>query len=500
MGNTKVRTVFLIFLLAGILSLTYALPNSNFIISSTGIVSTSYAVIVSTPVTATGIQTAVNQVIAAGGGTVYIPAGDWRVDQQPFDGYGNGGAIHVDLESLPAGAWLNIIGSYTNTTVTQQNGQTLQNVPSCILRSHICNDNNLTAGYCTFSIIGSVEASGNLNNYKSQNRHIRISGITILGDVMKEPTLGESPQMCDNTGICVSWVDGFLIDHCAIDSNTGADISTTASKGVISNCAITGWYHVTQGGIWNYGVQVSGNFQYLVSSAYGTPTWIQNISQVWGKYDWQGITLKYSTIPSGTWTSTWPVYTTSDISFTAGPVYIESNTFNHIRHCATASAFGYFVFRFNVMYNGMAGFPYVDEHGGGQWSLAAAAYASRGEEVYNNTVNGVAPGTGMYGIDDTGGSGLIYNNTINNVAIGIYLQNRNYNSADPVDPEYINDCWIWSNAFKNVGTALGVTSNDGTTAGVNYFSDSCGGTVTPTNPAPPPPGYTAYVYPHPLTK
>jgi len=505
MRNLRPRKTYAVFLaivvFAAILSYVYSLPPSSDVIPSTLSISPIYEV-TATSGSAAAIQSAINNVISHGGGTVYVPAGDWRVDQQPVDGYGNGGAISIDLENLPAGAWLNITGSYTNTTVIQQNGLALYNVPSCILRSYACNDNNLTGPICTFSVIGSPEESGNLNNYKSETRHIRISGFTILGDVIQEPTLGENPQMYDNDGIVLSWVDGFLIDHCAIDSNTGSSISSSASKGVISNCDFSALYKVIHGGIWNYGVQVSGNFQYYISSEYGTPTWIQNISQVWGLYDWQGITLKYTTIPANVNTGTmpWPVYTTSDISFTAGPVYIESSTFNWIRHCATSSGFGYFVFRFNTCYNGTVGFPFVDEHGGGEWSLSAVAYASRGEEVYNNTLYGTAPGTGMYGIDDTGGSGLIYNNTIKNVAIGIYLQNRNYNNGDPVDPEYINDCWIWNNVFNNVGTALSVTSNDGITTGVNYFCDSCGGTVTPTAPAPPPSGYTPYVYPHPLTQ
>lgn len=469
----------------------------------------TFSLTVGTPVTAASIQVACDQTIAAGGGTVYVPAGDWRIDQQATAGYGQpGGAIYIDLETLPSGAWLNIIGLGGNTTVVQQNGQTLTNVPACILRSFTCNNNNLTSSVATFDIVGSKEVVGNANAVKSENKHIRLSGFTILGDVLAEPTLGESPQMSDNNGITMGWVDGFLIDHCAVDGNTGSDISVGASKGVITDCSITAFYHLTQGGIWNYGISVGGNFNYLVSSAYGTPTWIQDVSQIRGKYDWQGITLNYTVPPGGTWSSVWPSYTTSSVSFTAGPVYVEDSMFDLCRHSMTSSGFGYYVVRHCVFNRGMVIMPFIDTHGGGQWSLAAAAYATRGCEIYDNVINGGY--AGQYGIGITGGAALIYNNVINNVARGVLLGNRNYNATDPNDPEYVNDAWIWHNTFNQISMSnLEIDASNGITPNVNYFSDAAAAwdnesgpytpVIPPTTTQPPPLGYESYVYPHPLS-
>lgn len=470
----------------GILSFTYSLPTSTVLISSTGKISLNYTVN-ATSGSPADIESAINDVISHGGGTVYIPAGDWRVDQKPE------GAIPIDLETLPSGAWLNIIGTGGNTSVVTQNGQTLTNVPACILRSYTCVNNNLTSAITTFGIVGSnTSYPSNFNYVNSQNRHIRISGITILGYVIQESNL-TTPG---NTGIGLSYVDGFLIDHCAIDSNCGSDIGAFSSKGVISHCIITDLYHVVEGGIWGYGVGVCGNFNFYINGL-GTATWINNIDDVIGKYDWQGITINYS-VPVNN--ATPPITTTTNISYNAGPVYVENCLFNYTRHAITASQYGYYVLRYCQLYNEpVAAFDIIDAHGGGP-SLGANAYDTRFVEIYNNTINCNQTGTptGM-GIAFRGNGGLVFNNTFINCITGITLGNENYDPNYPTYPEYCNNIWIWDNAFINVTGTLTVDTANGITAGVNYFIDSMGGTQTPTNPAPPKTGYTPYTYPHPLT-
>lgn len=432
------------------------------------------------------IQNAINQVISSGGGTVYVPAGDWRVDQKPVQPYGQGGAISIDLETLPSGAWLNIIGLGGVATVTTQNGQTIQDAPKTILRSYTVVNNNLTSPYATFGIVGSNAGSSNFNAIKSTNRHIRISGLTILGDVINDGTVSSQ----SNIGISLSFVDGYLIDNVVIDSNTGSGISSSYSKGVISHVVITDLYHAVIGGVWGYGVSVAGN-EGFYANGFGDPTWIKDINQVIGKYDWQGISLDWMTPINGDLSTKG---TTSSISFTAGPVYVEDSTFYQTRHPVSSSRYGYYVLRDSIMFGGV-GIQMVDQHGGG-YNEAANAYAGRGCEIYNNAFTGSTAnyGTGTHGVMLRGGAGLIFNNTFNNVYTGITLGNENYNSGYPTYPEYVNDVWIWGNTFNSVSTSLGVNSGVGITAGVNYFSDI----PTPTTPAPPKSGYASYTYPHPL--
>lgn len=478
--NTKLFAVLLFsVMIAAIFAIspTFSSFINSVVINSTGSISLSS--ITAKSGSAVDIQTAVNAVISAGGGTVYIPAGDWVVNQTSVVSSSGevvgGGAIFIDLETLPAGEWLNIIGSYTNVTTTQQNGQTIT-CPATILRSYTVVNTNLTASISTFEIVGSVWHDNSNNNYvKSANRHIRISGITILGDVTNDG------GTLVNTGIGVGEVDGFLIDHCFIDGNIGADIGVVMSKGVISNCNISQLYHITQGGPWGYGVQVSGNSN-LGHNGFGTPTWITNLTQVIGKYDWQGINITYSNPQFGNYSVTgW----TTNISFTAGPVYIENSYFYYCRHATASSQYGYYVIRYSVI-NMVPDNSYIDMHGTGYPS-------ARAFEVYNNLL---MPYGGAQGVSPRGGGGVIFNNTFNGVPTAINLELDAYNSSDPNNPQYINDMWIWGNTFINCGTPyLHVQYPSATVAGVNYYSDI----PTPTSPAPPRPNYTPYTYPHPLT-
>jgi hypothetical protein len=455
-----------------------ALNSFSTSIQNTASISTSI-ITVPTPVTTSGIQVAVNAVLAAGGGTVYIPAGDWIINQTAVASSSGvvvgGGAIFVDLETLPARAWLNIIGSYTNVTTTQQNGQNIT-CPATILRSYAVNNGYLPGEISTFVIVGSIWHSSANNNYiDSADRHIRLSGLTILGDVTND-------SGNNNDGIDIAYVDGFLIDHCFVDSSVGSDIGIVGSKGVISDCNISQAYHVTQGGIWGYGILVSGNAQFYWNGL-GTPIWIDNLTLVVGEYDWQGINITYSNPASGTFTDTgW----TTDISYTAGPVYIEGCYFYYCRHGVTANYYGYYVVRYCTFYAEPSN-SYIDAHGVGFPS-------ARGYEIYNDTLLAFS---GAQGVSPRGGGGVIFNNTFIGVSPAIHLEQDGYNVNDPNDPAYINDLWIWSNTYLN-GAAFTADSNVGIVAGTNYFIDNEGGAAA-TNPAPPRPGYVPYTYPHPLT-
>jgi hypothetical protein len=466
------RAIILLEIL-GIASVSFVLSSglAALVIGNTGTISTKQ---VTAP---TGhpadIQAAVNTVIAAGGGTVYIPAGDWRCDQA------TNGAIQINLEPLPTGAWLNIVGSYANVTTTQQNGISIS-CPATILRSQKIVDASTSTYLYTFTVGGSDGGPG-LNFAGSIGKHVRISGITILGNVQDE---GGSTT---NIGIGLGQVDGYLIDHCLIDGFTGAGIDTYQSKGVISNCVITDYYHLGLGsesspyGIWGYGVAVHGN---SAIGGYGTPTWINNLTKIIGKYVWQGITLDYSNPNSGSMATTG---TTNNISFTAGPVYIENNGFEWCRHAISSNQYGYYVARYNYFGQSLMGYQQTDVHGYGYPS-------GRGAEFYNNYFT---PATTA--IWFRGGGGVFFNNTIDDTgrgsASGVYLTTADGGSQSNL--QWPNDIWVWSNTFVNVAIPLRVDA--GINAGTNYYTDSMGGTVTPTNPTPPRPGYASYTYPHPLT-
>ena len=435
-------------------SLPYSL-----VIPSSGVIASSQ--ITAASGSAADIQAAVNGVIAAGGGTVYIPAGDWSCDQA------SGGAVKINLQSLPAGAWLNILGSNNIVTTTQQNGVPIT-CPATILRS---TSDSATDIIGTISVVGSPLAGNNFNNYKSENRHIRIAYLTILGKVTND--------LHSNYGISMGFADGFLIDHCFIDSNSQTDIGTSYSKGVISNCSLTQYYHQVIGGVWGYGVMVTGNSGYWNNNL-GTPTWITNVDDIVGKYDWDGIPINYSNPQVYSYTETYggnhpdTQGTTSHISYTAGPIYIESNFFNFTRHPVASSQYGYYVARYNTVPYNVPNLQAFDIHGRG---FPAGRYG----EFYGNAITGTA-----YAVDFRGAGGIVFNNTFINNVHDVALGNEAWNATGVYDPQYISNTYIWGNTHIGSGDQIYAFANQNITLGVNYFTTAK-------------PNYTPYVYPHPYT-
>jgi hypothetical protein len=441
------------------------------------------------------IQTAINTALAYGnktGGniTVWIPTGDW-VAQQSFNG---GLGIFIDLETMRPNTWFTLISNSVNRSVTQQNAKTILNpdgktaasVPNCILRSSVSNG-EANSKMTSLTIYGSNQSYPvNYNYVRSASRHVRISGITFLGNVTTDrPTY-------DNTGICISNVDGFLLDHCAVDGNTAADIYPVASKGVITNCIVTNLYHEVLGGNWGYGVNVGGNYNFY-NTGLGQPTWIVDITKVWGKYDWQGINITYS-YPGTPTFSSFRTATTTNISYNAGPVYMENSYFFDCRHQPTSSQWGYWVMRYCTIGSNLPNLQIIDTHGGNQQNNLAAPFASRGCEIYGCTVIGNNTAGGQYGAMLTGGSALVYNNKFSNVAQGVELGNRCWNASAPRDPEYLNNVFIWNNTYSSIKMCNIVVLPNGIVPNVNFFIDTIGywgnGTsIAPTATRPPPSGY-----------
>jgi hypothetical protein len=381
---------------------------------------------------ASDIQAAVNTVVSAGEGTVCIPIGDWICNQTGT------GAINISLAGLTNGSWLNIIGSYSNVTALTNTGQS-RTMPAVILRSNITNTGQAYE-LSTFNVEGAA------------NKHIRISGIAILGNI--------SSESHNNNGIHMHLVDGFLIDHCYIDSGSDGDIFLHMCKGVISHCSIDQTYGLSMSQSWGYGIPIFGN-----SALGSSSTWVANLSDILGQYDWIGY------------------------PYTAGPIYIEYSEFNHCRHAITSAQYGYYVARFNSFETPLsAGMMYVDIHGYGY-------PAGRGAEVYNNTFYNC----GM-GIDFRGGGGVVFNNTFISITASITMSS----DGGTIDnSQNVHDFWVWGNVFSSSGNYIWFNVIDYRPS-VDFFSDINakflnGSYAPPTSIAPPKPSYVPYACPHPLT-
>ncbi|MEM3549950.1 MAG: hypothetical protein QXQ94_07100 [Candidatus Bathyarchaeia archaeon] len=196
--------------------------------------------------TAEDIQAAVDAVAAAGGGTVYVPEGDF-----PFDINGSKIYLGVPVGVIVKGG-ISIIGSGKDKTILRQT------------RSDI---NEANFFYCD-----------GING-----KPIRISGLTLIGNVTDEAF--------NNRGIRMLRATDFRIDHCKfIDFSGSAIIASNylapygANRGVVDHCEFDNPYKddpnvIGAGGngrkIWGYGVHLTGT----------SYNWEENIDNLLGKYD-----------------------------------------------------------------------------------------------------------------------------------------------------------------------------------------------------------------------
>ena len=240
MWNTKVRAVFLVFLMMGILSLTYSLPTSTVVISSTGKISPNYTVN-ATSGSPTDIQNAINSIISHGGGTVYIPAGTYHWNGQTVNLIGGVNVIGAGLAGNN--------GASSNWT---------QNTASTILHDDAPNPSNTM-----FEVDG------------SNGKPIRISSIQFEANVTSDDTNGGS--------VCIDIYNAidFRVDHCTfinfsdVAINVGNYINGV-DRGIIDHCTISNPYkYVYTDSIWGYGIE-------LVGQAY---SWDNNITDFLGKYE-----------------------------------------------------------------------------------------------------------------------------------------------------------------------------------------------------------------------
>lgn len=211
--KTGFRVMLLVlFLIAELSFLTFALSSymGNFVIQNTGEI--AFTKVNASSGSAADIQKAVNTVAAAGGGTVYVPAGNWNFSLNAQWGV-----------TVPGG--VNIMGMGKNVTV-------------------------LNAGIYQSSATGDrwfffVNGGG---------KSVRISNMSLISLPYDDGnTVGTG-------GIYVQYANNFRIDNCYIDNNTAAGITVDRSKGVIDHCQINCsfvQYHPDWS--WGYGVQMAGN-------------------------------------------------------------------------------------------------------------------------------------------------------------------------------------------------------------------------------------------------
>jgi hypothetical protein len=217
--NSKIYATLLLLLLLGLISFSpaIALLSNTVLIKSQGTIST-------TQITARSgfpddIQAAVNVVAAAGGGTVYVPEGNWTFNPSSWPGV-----------TIPNG--VNVIGAGIGQTVLY-----LPNYPQGGLANKPFP--NRPFFYCT-------------GNYET-NKKVRISGITFQGHVEDEEEI-----LC---GVEVNGIDNFRIDHCEFIDFDNAAIFPRDCRGVIDHCIIDNPYKDRIGGTEGaYGIIVLGDY------------------------------------------------------------------------------------------------------------------------------------------------------------------------------------------------------------------------------------------------
>lgn len=394
------------------------------------------------------IQTAVNAVHVAGGGTVYVPAGNFTFNITA--------ANKIGVDNSHCGVYVyagvSIIGAGNNQTV---------------LYCPIDCWNSTDWGTAVYNTMFTVDG-GNTNGMP-----VRISGIYFEGSV--NMTAGDT--QADNnpalTAIKLYGVNNYRVDHCTFINFDNFAIFTSPNYGpqyagncgVIDHCIIDNPYkalfaNITgAGSYWAYGIGVSGT----QGLSYG----------VWDPH----------------WTDYFGIYKNDTC-------IIEDCSIAECRHCISAGQYGYYIARNDVFYdqivNAQGG--YCDAHG-----------TTEGVEIYNCTFINVPidyrsypQNPGDWGIETgegvglRGGFGLIYNNTFENYGLGegVLLTN----DAGLNSTYRLNGVWIWGNTIINTSNLV---HNDSTEypvlQGEEYFLRA---------PTLAQDGftYTPYTYPSPLTQ
>jgi hypothetical protein len=238
--NIKSHKAILATLLTIVLIVAIYMANAQLtntaIIKNTGQISTT--TIWAKSGSAEDIQSAVDAVAAAGGGTVYVPAGTFEYPPSVFK---TGITEWNPAVKIPGG--VNVIGAGMNETILVQTEE--------------------GGNPCFFEIDG------------QNGKPARVSGFKFKGKVVTE--------LHDNCGIAVARAKDFRIDHCAFEDFCGEAISSFfmsgyIHRGVIDHCTIDNPYKENpypEKGYWDwaYGIGINGG-----------KTWM-SLDDLLGKYE-----------------------------------------------------------------------------------------------------------------------------------------------------------------------------------------------------------------------
>jgi hypothetical protein len=398
---------------------------------------------------AVAIQSAVNQVAAAGGGNVYIPVGTFNFIEvgQPW--------VTVNI---PAG--VNLFGAPTQR---DSNGQVLEwktilVMPYDVPEASPKGDNAVV----WFQFTGAAEGE-----HSDTSKSIRVSDIEMIGY-----RFYDNSSTVMSTGIDIEGIANFRVDHCKFQDLDGSGIgignrmyfgSIDENSGVVDHNVLNntfgdpGWDNYDTRTL-DYGISIR---------RWECNLWDYNLSNIWGKYN----------------------------NYT---IVIENNYFSKWRHSISFNDGMHGIVRFNL-FDACYGISDVDGHGSYADSSGPGQHAvgTRSVEVYNNTFQN--PDTRWnsepWALNIRGGSWLVFNNTLigynKGGNSGLLDFNNDWGNYAPMSPECIvNQTYVWNN---NLGGADIIHYNADSAENVNYF-------LRAPNLAQDGLTYTPYTYPHPLTQ
>jgi len=343
------------------------------------------------------IQAAVDEVVAMGGGTVYIPEGNFtfniNFNEKIFGGYA--GVV------LPGG--VNLTGMGPDKTILY-----------CPLSGWRYDD---SSRQCLILVDGSNE------------KPVRISGICFQGSVNFEEGADDDRPL---KGLFICGAKDYRVDHCKFIDFCSAGITVTNNyvhkwnRGVIDHCEFDNPYKDTflektgNKPYWAYGVIVGGDYEW------------RDMDYYLGKYD--GL---------------------KDIC------YIEDCNFSKCRHAvAMGASCAWMVVRhcyFTEMIVSYFG-SYIDAHGGAR-GFEAYNNIIENSPTDERSIDDPAY-WGKYmgvGIGPRGGSGVIFNNILKNFHVSPAIKLSN----DQHEEQYrLNGFWIWDNTFENVQKELETSPGD----------------------------------------
>jgi hypothetical protein len=415
--NTQFRKLAIIAVLIGLLAtpFVYSSLTCSVTINSSGTISsTNVTALSGSP---SDIQAAVNAVVAVGGGTVHIPAGNFT-----FNPPMNGNGVTIPFTTVP----ISIIGAGVGITILQEtvNGW----YSTMFVRSWAGQDYSGSAVRISgISFIGFPEPETTSNGNNAID--IRCTQDFRIDDCSFVNFVGQAIYTDDNTGGTYKLVDRGVIDHCSFDN---------PYKAALQPHNATGAYY----SVWGYGIVICNDYY----------DWAQNMSSLLGQY--------YPT-------------TTANSLPQPQPIYIENCNFTRCRHAIASNGAGYYVSRYNYFQESA---PYWPNDVHGDSGTPTAPWGGRGLESYSNIFN-FTDESYSQGQDAAlgirGGGGVCWNNTvILNPSYNtptIRLENDGESAPYDVEQFYIwNNTAEWTNGTLVDFNSL-ISNQAGYTQNVNYF-------------------------------